>query len=962
MREGETNAAPFRLDWFELRRMPVEARRSRLRSALDEGPDADRISDALARLCGSSTFASVADWATTHILTAARPAAAAEAVLLLSQHPVHGQSALTHHLLPLLAKTCGASTWAGRILQSQPELFLEVGDQVQLDDWWAPLHRGSSAERLLEEEDDAFEIGLRRFRNREMLRIIYAELLDVDVAQTSGLLSDLAEICIQAAFDHHLRRLSVPGRGVVIGMGKLGGRELNLSSDIDLIYVYESEDPEAHPAFVKLFERVTSSLSRVRAQGLVFRVDLDLRPEGRSGPICNSLSGLEPYYETWGRPWERAAWVRARPVAGDEALGQEVLRSLRPFVWRRNLDIGQVESLVKIKGDIDARRAHKSELDLKLGRGGIREIEFIVQAHQLLQGGRRPELREPNSLRAMEALEDASVLNAKLTDRLSRAYRWLRRLEHRVMLVELAQTHHLPKDPDARRALARSLGLSDFQVVHDLTQPLMEDVADAFGSLLGVAEDREPLPPALLQLLDPALPDDERAEAAHALGVKRPHGAVASLLSCERIRSGPLHPSSPRRDLVARLLWDCLDSADPDRALGRLPDALRALVRHGAYLDRLQDPVVRRGLAHFLGASGVLSEILFRQPHLLTEVLLRRSESVDALAFPIGTGHTEEEMTLLVDRKQAELLRTAVADMAGEWDEVQVEERLSLVAEAVIDAVIQLSRRELEARYGLPEEASLVVVAGGALGAREMSYRTDLDLSALYLGEGQSSGGSRGQITAREWFTRLLQRTIGLLSARSPAGMLYPVDMRLRPSGNQGTLVTSLDGFRRYPRALWERQALLRSRVVWGAPEDREQVEVALDEAAFSGATPDPNQVRRMKERLQRESTASPNDLKLGRGGLLELQFLVQYLQLFEGNGGQRVPSTREALRRLAARGVLVQAEAQALEEAYGRLRRSSQRSRLEDASPPHDDPDIGAARARIHEAFNRWLGGGGQL
>jgi [glutamine synthetase] adenylyltransferase / [glutamine synthetase]-adenylyl-L-tyrosine phosphorylase len=958
MREEESKAGGPRLDWFELRRRTPAERRAVLAQALGDRPGLGRISDALSDLAASSTFASVADWATQHVLAAARPAWAAEALLEFSRHPVHGQQAFSRQLLPILTGTCGASSWASRILQTRPEHFLEVADQTQLEDWWPPLGREAPAERLAEPDEEAFEVALRRFRNREMLRILWAELCDVDVAHTASLLTDLAEICIEAVLAHHLRRLKVSGRACVVGMGKLGGRELNLSSDVDLIYVYDSEDPEAHPAFVKLFERVTKSLSRVRPEGFVFRVDLDLRPEGRGGPICNSLTGLERYYETWGRPWERAAWVRGRPVAGDAGLGREVMERMSPFVWRRSLDISQVESLVRMKGDVDAQRAHRSELDLKLGRGGIREVEFCVQAHQLLEGGRRPELREPNTLRALEALVDASVLNARSGDALARAYRWLRRLEHRVMLVELAQTHHLPEEPEAQLALARSLGMADFQAVYDATQPLMEQVADAFGGLLGAAEDREPLPAPLLRLLDPSLPEADRAEAAHALGVRRPHAAVASLLSCERIGEGPFHPASPRRDVGARLLWDCLDSADPDRALARLPDALRALVRHGSYLDRLRDRGLRRGLAHFLGASGVLSEILFRQPHLLTEVLMRRNGEVDALAFPVGAGDTEEELEQLVDRKQAELLRTAVADMSGEWDEVRVEERLTLVAEAVIDAVLEIGTREMRARYGEPEEASLILVAGGTLGAREVSYRTDLDLTALVLGEGDTSGGRRGRITAFEFHTRLVQRMIGLLGARGPSGMLYPVDMRLRPSGNQGTLVTSLEGFRSHPRALWERQALLRSRVVWGPPEACEKVEAALDEAAFSGPPPDPNEIRRMKERLEREGEAEDDPLKFCRGGLRELQFLVQYLQLNEGAAHGRCPSTQRAILHLGAEGILPRNEAESLHAAYARLRQASQRSRLADAPPRLEDPDLAAARVRIHEAFSRWLGG----
>ncbi len=997
------------MDGFTTQRLPLVERRRRLTSALAErgAPGADRAAKILASMLDVASFAPFLESVLAAVAQAADPVRAAYALADASVRCREAGLDPTQLWIPqslnVLVPLAGASAWASRVMVQDPTMAVELGHRLQQGDVDRRLSFVDAVVRLTTNPGPAadFDRRLRRFRNRQLLRIALRELRGVPVRESAQELSDLADVCMDAALSYHRAslhdRFGTPdpaNRCVVLGMGKLGGAELNFSSDVDVIYAYEHDDGHVgdlrpHEFFVRLFERVTASLREVTDSGFVFRVDLDLRPEGRQGPLANSLPSMERYYETWGRTWERSVWLRARPIAGDLDLGIELKRMLRPFVFRRSLDLGQVEALVDMKARIDAEahRHRKKRLDLKLGTGGIRELEFFVQAHQLLLGGRDPRLQVSNTLEALRSLTAGGHVSSRSRAALEQAYDWLRALEHRVQLVDDQQTHILPTDPEALLSLARSMGLDGPEALITETERHMGEVATHFDELLGRVDDTDPLAPEIDVMLDPDHPPTARLEAAHRAGLTRPEPAIAHLDTSMRIRGSPLHRQAPPslRRIGLRLVRDCLESPNAGRALAHLPDLLRGLATHTSYVRELERPSVRRGVAQLMGTSDLLANILVSHPPLIPVVLRpthsrSRAELIrdfdDTLqAHPEDT---EGQLSALRKLKREAILTTAVADLGGEMSLEAVDDRLSDLAEVILEEVVRVSAREVEARYGALEDGQLVLVSGGALGAREMSYKSDLDLSALYVGSGSTAGGPRPAISIAEFCTRVVQRAITYLGLTMADGDLYEVDMRLRPSGHQGTLVTSLEGFNAYHERkaqLWERQALVRSRPVTGGPDVRREVAAALSRAAYDKEPPEPAQIRDMRERLARDNDPSRSpaaDLKYGAGGLVELQFLVQFLVLRYGHDEPsiRLPRTRDALRALATADIIDARTSQTLSEAGDRLRQAQNFLRLagdDSAVAPTDESasgelgqsrmSLGDARQYIGEAYRRTLG-----
>ncbi len=871
-------------------------------------------------------------------------------------------------VLRILVELTGSSARAGRLVAQDPALVIELAAKVKEHEYPSPVDFAASCRRIVEASPDdtaLFDRRLRRYRNRQMLRIALAELREADVRDTAAQLADLASAAMQAALDHHLPILEAevgrpepPCAHVVIGMGKLGGRELNFSSDIDVIYLYEHDEGGAgeltmHQFFVKLFERATASLARITQEGFVFRVDLDLRPEGRQGPLANSLASAERYYETWGRNWERAAWIKARPVAGDAELGARVHAMMRPFVYRRSLDLSSIEDIVAMKAKVDAARKkaafrgrHRG-VDLKLGYGGIREIEFYVQAHQLLYGGHAPSLRRQNTLEALQRLEASGHVSAQKREVLGNAYVFLRTVEHRVQIVEEQQTHRLPADEESRGPIARSLGFDDGAALEAALARHMKDVHETFKTLLGEEREEDTIPAEIDLVLDTAQPEEDRVEALAAIGCVEPHAALANLMTAARPHKSPFHPHASSRNLnvARRLLFECWKSPSVDRAMRHLPDLMRSISNHGSYVEELERPVLARGVARVLGASDLLARILVANPNLLGRVLLvARLPSRAALESALGTRlaavpveDIEDRLSVLRALKHEELLRTAIADLAGVLPAQEAPGRLTDLAEVLIAAALDVAVAETTARYGAPEDedAHVAVVAGGTLGAREFGYLADVDLSVIYEGTGKTTGGARDAVTVGEFYTRVVQRLLAFLSMRMRDGSLYPVDMRLRPSGAQGALVVSFENFERYHRRaaqLWERQALLRSRTIAGAKVLRDKVDRTLSAVAYDEPVPADaaELIRTMRGRMTKERKSRrrrlkrPFDLKLDPGGIVDAEFLVQYLQLVHGREHPKVrtTSTREALSALAAAKVLPRRRVRRLIEAYDRLRR----------------------------------------
>jgi glutamate-ammonia-ligase adenylyltransferase len=746
-------------------------------------------------------------------------------------------------------------------------------------------------------------------------------------------------------------------------MGMLGARELNFSSDVDLIYVYDRDgettgaNKVTHFAyFAKLAELVTESIAKPTEDGFVFRVDLNLRPDGQNGPIVNSLRAAELYYQTFGRSWERNALVKARPGAGDLAVGEELLRQLESFVWRRSLDLSVVQEIQAMKARIDARAGAEGKDDLKLGKGGIREAEFFVSALQLLHGGREDgrALRERAVLPALDRLLFAGIVPAKDRDELADAYLFLRRAEHRVQMVDGAQTHRLPP-PGERFALARSMGYPGEEAFEQVLGAHRERVARLFAGLLGASGDAPPLDPELSLLADPQVEPERRAEIARRRGLVDPDRALASIDAMARRRT----PFSPLGDPAAAvaLLADALGTPDPDQALSHLSDFAAALRNPEPYFKMLADHRrVARLLLSLFGTSDFLSKRFLRHPELI-DMLLRqdqvllekgpdafRAEIDERLAHPdpslAADDLLEHRLGELRRYKNEEVLRIAIHDIAGTIDLASVAGQLTDLAEASLERCLALAEAEAAAK-GVAPPGRLCVIGMGKLGGRELGYHSDLDLIFLYPGSGATPGHER--------YPRLAQRFMSFLQMPLREGRLFQIDTRLRPSGNQGALVIGAEAFARYHTGgaegaaavksqLWERQALLRARHVAGDAALFAEVDARVIQPVAYGVREDraalAAEIRRMRERMEaevaREASHGKNP-KTGHGGLVDVEFAAQFLQLAHGHDHPaiRTGSTPVALRKLRQAGLLREPEFEALAEGYDFLRRVELRLRI---------------------------------
>ena len=875
---------------------------------------------------------------------------------LSSRKDRYGGAASRKALAPLV-RISAASRFLAQIIAARPRL-LDLLASSQFPERPAPL-RASRCKNGV-----SFARRLRAHKQVEMLRIALNDLSGASIPDVTRDLSRLAERAFEAAVQFHYRRLCAlhgppaersaggPSGFCVLGMGKLGGEELNFSSDADVLYVYDKDgrtqgaNPIDHFAFyARLAEAVTASVGSPGATpegGFVFRVDLDLRPEGRSGPIVNAIRGLELYYESQGAAWERFALLKARPIAGDLDAGEDALRRLVPFVFRKYFDLKAIDEMRQLKARAEKEAARAPGIDLKLGRGGIREIEFFVQALQLLHGGRDPNLRVRGTMKALDRLLYAGLISSRDRDELAEAYVVLRRLEHRVQMLAERQTHSMPEDVRENQRLARRTGYQDASAMSADLALHRSRVEARFKDLLRVASGSGPSEdPRAAAAADPDATPEQRAAALAELGFDQPDATAEELARLAQKRGTPFQQAQP---LGAALVTELAAAPDPDQALRHLADLYGGPVHPHATSELLaQSPRTTRLLISLFGSSDYLSRQLLTHPELIDQLVLRgaaalvreRADLRDDLANrlrPLSPLDVEAALTELRRFRNEEVLRIALHDVAGALAVEQVSRQLSDLADACVDACFALARAEIEKRYG-KRDAEMVVLALGKLGGRELGYHSDLDLLFLY-----SSAGEHG--ANHEYFARIAQKLISHLTLPLREGFLYRIDTRLRPSGSAGPLVVSFDALASYhgrEARLWERQALLRLRPVAG--------DEALFERAFAQVI-EPSVYRpidraaaakellSMRERIEREiADESPGryNSKLGRGGLVDVEFAVQFLQLAHGADDPQIRSanTPQALGLLLEHGHLAAQDHAPLARGYRLLRRLESRLRI---------------------------------
>lgn len=788
-------------------------------------------------------------------------------------------------------------------------------------------------------DEDRMMRHFRRFRQREMLRLIWRDsnkLCSMD--QLTNEVSCLAEAVLEIGLDYlyqqHCAQYGVPygsdehsdeaQQMLVIGMGKFGAHELNLSSDIDLIFAYPevgvtrgaAKEMSSREFFCGLGQRLIKLIDQRTADGFVFRVDMRLRPYGTSGALAQSFAAMEDYYQTQGRDWERYAMIKARVVAGDKDTGQQLMDMLRPFVFRRYIDFSVIESLRSMKAMIVREVARKGMKDnIKLGAGGIREVEFIVQVFQLVRGGRDTELQQRELRKILPELEALELLPSAAVAELDSAYEFLRNVEHALQGVNDQQTQQLPRDGDERACLqlASALKFENWDSFMACLDQHRSHVRQHFAEII------EPIEEADQQESDDnaiwaslwmeEIDEEEGVQQLQAL-------AITSAEDCWRLIADLKH--SPRvaelqavaRERLDKLMPMLLGAAaaqdDTALVLSRTVPLIAAVLRRSAYLVLLaENPQALEQLVTLCEASPWIANQLQQHPVLLDELLDKRSlystadraELRNALRqqmLRIDEDDLELQMDQLRYFRQSYSLRVAASEVSNTQTLMQVSDHLTFIAEAILDYVLKLAWKNMTDKHGYPpgcsvDELGFIIIAYGKMGGIELGHGSDLDLVFVYEGSAMKSTDGKRPLDCQTFYTRLGQRIIHILGARTAMGQLYEVDMRLRPSGNSGLLVSSTKAFTEYQQQkawTWEHQALVRARVVAGATGlaqwfEQVRLQILSQPREVKELAAEVRTMRtKMREHLLSDVEEGQFHLKQSPGGIVDIEFMVQYAVL----------------------------------------------------------------------------------
>ncbi|ATR85103.1 MULTISPECIES: bifunctional [glutamate--ammonia ligase]-adenylyl-L-tyrosine phosphorylase/[glutamate--ammonia-ligase] adenylyltransferase [Pseudomonas] len=901
-------------------------------------------------------------------------------------------------------RVCAASDFVLQQVLRDPQMLLDLLASGELDRPFAAgeLCAQVAAAAQAATTEDELARNLRRQRTRQQVRIIWRDLnRQADLVQTCRDLSDLADAAIDQAYQWLYprqcqqfgtpigHRSGEPQHMVVLGMGKLGAVELNLSSDIDLIFAYpEGGETEGvkrsldnQEFFTRLGQRLIKALDPVTVDGFVFRVDMRLRPYGSAGALVLSFNALEQYYQDQGRDWERYAMIKARVVAGDQTTGAQLQEMLRPFVYRRYLDFSAIEALRTMKQLIQQEVRRKGMADnIKLGAGGIREVEFIAQAFQLIHGGRDLSLQQRPLLKVLATLEGQGYLPPAVVAELREGYEFLRYTEHAIQAIADRQTQMLPDSELDRARIAFMLGFADWAAFHEqlmywrgrIDWHFRQVIADpdedseageevVGGEWLPLWEEVQDEEAACRQLQDAGFVDGPKALKQLAGLRASPQLRAMQRLGRERLDA-----------FIPRLLAQAVEHADPDLVLERVLPLVEAVARRSAYLVLLtENPGALRRLLTLCAASPWIAEQIARFPLLLDELLnegrLFSPPHAPELAAELRERLTripeddlEQQMEALRHFKLAHSLRVAASEIAGNLPLMKVSDYLTWLAEAILDQVLALAWRQTVARHGQPKRSDgslcdpgFIIVGYGKVGGIELGHGSDLDLVFIHDGDPQAETDGAKPIDSAQFFTRLGQRIIHLLTTQTNSGQLYDVDMRLRPSGASGLLVSSLGAFERYQQNeawTWEHQALVRARVLVGCP----QVGAAFEgvRARILGQSRDLGKLQtevsemraKMRDNLGTKATAAgtaanaydagmPFDIKQDAGGIVDIEFMVQYAALAWSDKHPallRYTDNIRILEGLEEAGLMPVSDAVLLREVYKAFRSAAHRQALQ--------------------------------
>jgi len=915
-----------------------------------------------------------------------------------------------------LQQALGLSNFISDAFSRSPQLLAELSESGLLDSEQRTAQIAKELQDLLcsIDSEPALHRALRLFRRKQMLVIAWRELLGkADLQESFKHISYLAEQLILQSLDWLYSRqcaeLGTPenAAGVrqplyIFAMGKLGGRELNFSSDIDLIFTYPEQGQtrgarrsiDNQRFFSKLGQRLISALHQITADGFVYRVDMRLRPFGDAGPLVSSFAALEDYYQRHGRDWERYAMVKARVLGEAGEYKAELEALLRPFVYRRYVDFSAIDSLRKMKAMISAEVRRKGLKDnIKLGRGGIREIEFVAQALQLIRGGRRQELQCRGLQQSLTVLTEIGDLPAARAQTLLESYRFLRRVENILQQIGDKQTQTLPDNELDRCRIVAVMGFACWADFYRALQQVMNDVHQEFNLVVGEKQ------PAAEQQICRELWDLQlsRPETAELLQEKGLDGQAADAFAeqlhilKEELGSKPVGPRGQETlgKLLPKIIEQVLAYPDPGELLARLRYLLLKIVSRTAYLELLNENAgALKQLLRICSASPRLSAQLARHPILLDELLdpqhlynpLSLADYRSALQqfmLRIPEEDMEQQMEALRQFKQMQFLHIAAADIVGAIALPQVSDHLTALSEALLGYVVQIGWAQMVAKFGLPssirgtDRRGFAVIGYGKMGGLELGYGSDLDLVFVHDSEIRGETDGPRVIDNQLFYSRLAQRIIHLLSARTNSGILYEVDMRLRPSGESGLLIVGIEGYKKYLQSnawTWEHQALVRARAVYSDPEllqtfkqlresvlaqPRESAQLAAEVSAMRA---------KMRKHLNR-AKAGEFDLKQSPGGMVDIEFIAQYLVLANARQFPEVlcrwSDNLRIFKNCRELKLLSGAQEQALCSAYCHLRDAAHRLTLNKQSRIVSEQRFTKERQAVQEIWEKLLGNG---